>query len=159
MFRNYYNRGRISNSSMSNNRRNTSGIRDYGPEPFATDIKLATMQNENFRTALWTGGYLQVTLMCINPGECIGLETHPCTDQFLGIEQGCALVQMGNDRNSLNFQTRVHENCVIIIPAGKWHNLTNIGDVPLKLYSIYAPPNHPRGTIHRTKAEAEKMER
>lgn len=159
MFRNYYNQGRPNNASMANNRRNASCMRDYGPEPFATDIKAATMQNENFRTALWTGEHLQITLMCINPGECIGLEVHPCTDQFLAIEQGCGLVQMGNDRNNLNFQTRVHENCIIVVPAGKWHNLTNTGNVPIKLYSIYAPPNHPRGTIHRTKAEAEAMER
>lgn len=159
MFRSHYYQ-RINNSANSyNNKRTGFYSRDYGPEPFATDIKEITMKNNNFRTALWTGEHLQVTLMCINPGESIGIEVHPCTDQFLAIEQGCGLVQMGNERNNLNFQAKVHESCVFIIPAGKWHNLTNTGDIPIKLYSIYAPPNHPRGTVHRTKAEAESMER
>lgn len=159
LFRNNCNQYRYDGANMQNNRANSSYIRDYGPEPFATNIKEAAMQNTNFRTAIWTGGHLQVTLMSINVGECIGLEIHPHLDQFIAIEQGIGLVQMGNDRNNLNFQTRVHENCAFVIPAGKWHNLTNTGDVPIKLYSIYAPPQHPRGTVHRTKAEAEAMER
>lgn len=159
MFRNYYSQYSPNGANRNNNRRNTSALRDYGPEPFATNIKEAAMQNNNFRTALWTGEHLQITLMCINVGECIGLEVHPHLDQFIAIEQGTGLVQMGNDRNNLIFQTKVNENCIFVIPAGKWHNLTNIGDIPIKLYSIYAPPQHPRGTIHRTKAEAEAMEK
>lgn len=130
-------------------------IRDYGPEPFVININEATIQNNNFRTALWTGKHLQVTLMSINIGESIGLEMHPDVDQFIRIEQGYGLVQMGNDKNNLNFERKVYDDFAIIIPAGKWHNLTNIGNVPIKLYSIYAPPNHPKGTIHRTKADAE----
>lgn len=134
---------------------NPNYIRDYGPEPFVININEATMQNNNFRTALWTGKHLQVTLMSINVGESIGLEMHPDVDQFIRIEQGYGLVQMGNDKNNLNFERKVYDEFAIIIPAGKWHNLTNIGNVPIKLYSIYAPPNHPKGTIHRTKADAE----
>lgn len=134
---------------------NPNYIRDYGPEPFVININEATMQNNNFRTALWTGKHLQVTLMSINVGESIGLEMHPDVDQFIRIEQGYGLVQMGNDENNLNFKRKVYDEFAIIIPAGKWHNLTNIGNVPIKLYSIYAPPNHPKGTIHRTKADAE----
>lgn len=134
---------------------NPNYIRDYGPEPFVININEATMQNNNFRTALWTGKHLQVTLMSINVGESIGLEMHPDVDQFIRIEQGYGLVQMGNDKNNLNFERKVYDDFAIIIPAGKWHNLTNIGNVPIKLYSIYAPPNHPKGTIHRTKADAE----
>lgn len=134
---------------------NPNYIRDYGPEPFVININEATMQNNNFRTALWTGKHLQVTLMSINVGESIGLEMHPDVDQFIRIEQGYGLVQMGNDKNNLNFERKVYDDFAIIIPAGKWHNLTNIGNVPIKLYSIYAPPNHPKGTIHRTKVDAE----
>ena len=134
---------------------NPNYIRDYGPEPFVININEATMQNNNFRTALWTGKRLQVTLMSINVGESIGLEMHPDVDQFIRIEQGYGLVQMGNDKNNLNFERKVYDDFAIIIPAGKWHNLTNIGNVPIKLYSIYAPPNHPKGTIHRTKVDAE----
>ena len=133
---------------------NPNYIRDYGPEPFVININEATMQNNNFRTALWTGKRLQVTLMSINVGESIGLEMHPDVDQFIRIEQGYGLVQMGNDKNNLNFERKVYDDFAIIIPAGKWHNLTNIGNVPIKLYSIYAPPNHPKGTIHKTKADA-----
>ena len=134
---------------------NPNYIRDYGPEPFVMNINEVTKQNNNFRTALWTGNHLQFTLMSINVGESIGLEMHPDVDQFIRIEQGYGLVQMGNNKNNLNFERKVYDDFAIIIPAGKWHNLTNIGNVPIKLYSIYAPPNHPKGTIHRTKADAE----
>ena len=134
---------------------NPNYIRDYGPEPFVMNINEVTKQNNNFRTALWTGQHLQITLMSINVGESIGLEMHPDVDQFIRIEQGYGLVQMGNNKNNLNFERKVYDDFAIIIPAGKWHNLTNIGNVPIKLYSIYAPPNHPKGTIHRTKADAE----
>jgi mannose-6-phosphate isomerase-like protein (cupin superfamily) len=133
---------------------NENNRMDYGPEPFAVDIDDATEQNNNFRTALWTGEHLQVTLMSIGVGEDIGLENHPNLDQFLRIEQGRGVVQMGDDPNNLNFQRNVEEDFAIVIPAGKWHNLTNTGNEPLKLYSIYAPPQHPKGTVHKTKADA-----
>lgn len=127
---------------------------DYGPEPFVINIDQATKQNNTFRTALWTGDYLQLTLMSINVGEDIGLENHPNLDQFLRIEQGHGIVKMGQSRDNLDFQRRIGDGYAIIIPAGTWHNLINLGNVPLKLYSIYAPPQHPRGTVHRTKADA-----
>ena len=148
---NYYN----PYNYMNHYNMNPNYIRDYGPEPFVMNINEVTKQNNNFRTALWTGNHLQVTLMSINVGESIGLEMHPDVDQFIRIEQGYGLVQMGNNKNNLNFERKVYDDFAIIIPAGKWHNLTNIGNVPIKLYSIYAPPNHPKGTIHRTKADAE----
>ena len=148
---NYYN----PYNYMSYYSMNPDYIRDYGQEPFVMNINEVTKQNNNFRTALWTGNHLQVTLMSINVGESIGLEMHPDVDQFIRIEQGYGLVQMGNNKNNLNFERKVYDDFAIIIPAGKWHNLTNIGNVPIKLYSIYAPPNHPKGTIHRTKADAE----
>ena len=127
--------------------------RDYGPNPFVINISEAAEQNNNFRTALWTGEHLQVTLMNIPVGESIGLEVHPNVDQFIKIEQGMGLVQMGNSKEKLNFQRRVQKDFAIVIPAGKWHNVTNIGNEPIKLYSIYAPPQHPRGTVHITKAD------
>lgn len=146
-YMNYYN--------MEYNRMNPYYIKDYGAEPFVININEVTKQNNNFRTALWTGEYLQVTLMNINVGESIGLEMHPNLDQFIRIEQGYGLVQMGDNKNNLNFVKKVYDDFAIVIPAGKWHNLTNIGNLPIKLYSIYAPPQHPKGTIHRTKADAE----
>lgn len=133
----------------------TNPIRDYGPEPFVLNIEEMTRSNNTFRTALWTGEHLQLTLMSIPVGESIGLEIHPDTDQFLRIEQGEGLVQMGKDKNNLNFQRKVYDKFAFIVPAGTWHNLINIGNVPIKLYSIYAPPKHPRGTVHLTKSDAE----
>ncbi len=131
---------------------------DFGLQPLVVNIEEAATQNNTFRTALWTGNYFQVTLMSLNPGEDIGLEVHPETDQFLRIEEGKGLVQMGASRYRLDYQKRVHDDDAILVPAGVWHNLTNTGSGPLKLYVIYAPPEHPRGTVHRTKAEAEAAE-
>lgn len=129
-------------------------LNDYGPHPFVININQATKQNQNYRSAIWTGDHLQVTLMSLNPGEDIGLEIHPAVDQFLRIEQGQGMVQMGNSKDHLNFVRSVHDDSAIMIPAGTWHNVTNTGHVPLKLYSIYAPPNHPFNTVHPTKADA-----
>ncbi|PKM95183.1 MAG: cupin domain-containing protein [Firmicutes bacterium HGW-Firmicutes-1] len=133
-------------------------LMDYGPEPFVINIDAATKQNDTFRTALWTGSHLQLTLMSINVGEDIGLEIHPNLDQFLRIEEGQGIVKMGDRKNRLYFQEKVYDGFAFIIPAGKWHNLINTGNKPLKLYSIYAPPQHPRGTVHETKAIAEAAE-
>ncbi|QDI90160.1 cupin domain-containing protein [Salicibibacter halophilus] len=108
-------------------------------------------QNHTFRTAIWTGDHLQVTLMSIDVGDDIGLEAHPYTDQFLRIESGQGFVQMGGHEDQLDFERRVYADYAIMVPAGKWHNLTNTGNRPLKLYTIYAPPDHPYGTVHETK--------
>ncbi|MGG3738543.1 cupin domain-containing protein [Aeribacillus pallidus] len=129
-------------------------LKDYGSEPFVVNINEATKQNNTYRTALWTGNHLQVTLMSLNVGEDIGLEIHPHVDQFLRIEQGQGIVQMGKSKDHLNFERKVYDDSAIMIPAGTWHNVTNTGNIPLKLYSIYAPPEHPRGTVHVTKADA-----
>lgn len=129
-------------------------IKDHGSTPYVVDIEKITKQNNTYRTALWTGKHLQVTLMSLNVGEDIGLEKHPDVDQFLRIEQGQGVVQMGPSKDNLNFQRNVYENFAIFVPAGTWHNVTNTGNQPLKLYSIYAPPNHPFGTVHVTKADA-----
>ena len=133
-------------------------LKDYGGEPFVVNINQAAKQNNTFRTALWTGTHLQVTLMSLNVGESIGLERHPNVDQFLRIEQGQGLVQMGKRKDNLNYVRNVYDDSAIMIPAGTWHNVTNTGNIPLKLYSIYAPPNHPFGTVHVTKAAAEASE-
>ncbi len=130
-------------------------LKDYGPEPFTINIDEATTQNEYFRTALWTGKHLQLTLMSIGVGEDIGVEIHPELDQFLRIEEGRGIVKMGDSRDKLDYQRMVNENYAFIVPAGKWHNLINTGDTPIKLYSIYAPPQHPHGTVHKTKADAQ----
>jgi mannose-6-phosphate isomerase-like protein (cupin superfamily) len=129
-------------------------LKDYGPEPFVVNINEAAKQNNTFRTALWTGNHLHVTLMSIKVGEDIGLEIHPNLDQFLRVEQGQGIVRMGRRKENLNFVRNVYDDSAIMIPAGTWHNVTNTGNTPLKLYSIYAPPQHPFGTVHVTKADA-----
>jgi len=131
-------------------------LRDYGPNPFVINIERATRQNNYYRIALWTGEYLQLTLMSINPGDEIGLELHTEHDQFIRIESGQGIVMMGDRREQLDFRERVYDGYAIFIPAGKWHNLINTGRTPLKLYSIYAPPEHPYGTVHETREDAEE---
>lgn len=137
------------------NKNNLPILKDYGDKPLVINIDEITKFNNNFRIALWTGKHLQVTLMSIKPNECIGLEMHPDVDQFIKIEEGCGLVQMGDNKNNLTFEKKVYNGYAIVIPAGKWHNLTNLGNRPIKLYSIYAPANHPFGTIHKTKEDEE----
>ena len=133
-------------------------LKDYGAEPTVLDIDAYTMSNDNFRTALWTGTLLQVTLMSIPVGGEVGLEQHTDTDQFLRIEDGEAKVVMGDSKESLSFVKAAEADFAIIVPAGKWHNIINTGNKPLKLYSIYAPVEHPHGTIHKTFEEAEEAE-
>jgi len=133
---------------------NSLPLKDYGPEPFVINIDQATKQNDTFRTALWTGDHLQLTLMSIKPGEEIGLEIHPHLDQFLRVEQGQGIVKMGDSKDNLDFERKVSDGYAIIIPDGTWHNVINTGNIPLKLYSIYAPPQHPKGTVQKTKEEA-----
>ncbi len=132
-------------------------IRDYGPEPLIVNMDQLAKANTNYRTALWTGEHLQVTLMCIPVGGDIGLEMHDDLDQFIRIEDGCALIQMGRCKNNLNCQQKGNGNDAILIPACTWHNISNIGCTPLKLYSIYAPPKHPFGTVQQTKEDAESL--
>ncbi len=131
---------------------------DFGPNPFVVNIEKATMSNCYYRTALWTGKHLQVSLMSINVGQDIGLEIHPYTDQFIRVEEGYGLVVIGDSKERMEFQSPIYDNCAIIIPAGKWHNIINLGEKPLKLYSIYAPPHHPHGTIHETRKIADFKE-
>jgi len=133
-------------------------LKDHGPQPYAVDIEAATLENENFRTALWTGEHLQLTLMSIPVGGEIGLEAHNELDQFLRLEQGRGRVQMGPAQDRLDFDKQIEDDWVVLVPAGTWHNITNVGDEPLKIYSIYTPPEHPRDTVHATKAEADAAE-
>lgn len=133
-------------------------LKDYGNTPTVLDIEAYTVGNDNFRTALWTGTNLQVTLMTIPVGGEIGLELHPDIDQFLRIEKGEGRVLMGDTQDSLDFVQEVKADYAVFVPAGKWHNLVNTGSEPIQLYSIYAPVEHPHGTVHKTQAEAIEAE-
>lgn len=131
---------------------------DHGPHPFVTNIEEQTLENTNYRTTLWSGKYMQMTVMAIEPGHDIGLEVHEDHDQFLRVEQGRGRVQMGPAEDDLSFDEEVGDDWVVLVPAGSWHNITNIGDDVLKVYSLYGPPEHPHGTVHVTKAESDAAE-
>jgi mannose-6-phosphate isomerase-like protein (cupin superfamily) len=133
----------------------TVTIKDIGPQPQSFDLEHATLENENYRTVVWSGRYLQVTLMSIPVGSDIGLEAHPDTDQFLRLDGGRGRVQMGRARDQLTFDQEVSDGWCILVPAGTWHNVTNIGDEPMQLYAIYAPAHHKPGKIHKSFDEGE----
>ena len=122
------------------------------------DIEQATIDNETFRTVLWTGDHSQLTVMSIQAGDDIGKEVHPDHDQFLRIEQGSGRVEMGPSENEVDLTEDVGADWAIVVPAGVWHNVVNTGDGELKVYSIYSPAEHPPGTVHATKADAEAAE-
>jgi mannose-6-phosphate isomerase-like protein (cupin superfamily) len=122
------------------------------------DIEQATLDNTTFRTVLFTGEHMQLTVMRIAPGEDIGREVHPDHDQFLRIEQGQARVELGTAEDAIDERRDVEDDWAIIVPAGVWHNVVNTGAEDLKLYSLYTPPEHPDGTVHVTKADAEAAE-
>jgi mannose-6-phosphate isomerase-like protein (cupin superfamily) len=122
------------------------------------DIEQTTLDNDNFRTVVFTGGHTQLTLMRLAPGEDIGLEAHPNLDQFLRIETGRARVELGSTPDRIEETHEVREDWALIVPAGVWHNVVNTGDQELKLYSLYSPPEHPDGTVHRTKQDAQRGE-
>ena len=124
--------------------------KDKGPNPYVENIETITLENDNFRTTKWTGKHLQMTLMSLKPGEEVGLEVHNDHDQFLRIEQGKARVEMGDTKEKLDFIEEAENDFAIFIPAGKWHNVVSIGEDHLKMYSIYAPPEHPKNTIHKS---------
>ena len=122
------------------------------------DIERETLDNDTFRTALFTGEHTQLTLMRLGPGEDIGRESHPNLDQFLRVEQGRGRLELGRTEDAIDETYEVEDDWAMIIPAGVWHNVVNTGTGELKLYSLYSPPEHPAGTVHRTKADAEAAE-
>ncbi len=119
---------------------------------FVDDIEDLTERNDDFRRVLYTGKYLQLVLMAIAPGEEIGEEVHEDHDQFFRIEDGKGVVVIDGAR------TPIESDDAIVVPAGARHNVINTGDDPLKLYTIYGPPEHMDGVVRPTKAEAEASE-
>lgn len=122
------------------------------------DIEQATLGNTNFRTVLFTGANVQLTVMRLAAGEEIGLEMHDHTDQFIRVESGRARVTLGPSKDTIAETHDLADDSAVIVPGGTWHNVVNTGDGDLKLYSLYAPPEHPDGTVHATKAEADAAE-
>ena len=117
-------------------------------------IERQTLQNTDFRKVLFTGNHTQLVVMSLLPGEEIGNEVHTTIDQFFRIEQGDAKFVFNEKEEHI-----VHDADAILVPAGTYHNVINVSQTkPLKLYTIYSPPHHPDGTVHKTKHEAEAAE-
>ena len=117
-------------------------------------IEKQTLKNDYFRHVLFTGKHEQLVVMSLKPGEEIGNEVHPDVDQFLRIEKGTFKFVLDNGK-----ETHVAKNGdAVIVPAGTWHNVINVSKGKSRLYTVYSPPNHPDGTIHKTKKDAEKAE-
>ena len=133
-------------------------IEDIGPDPQSFDLERATVTNDSYRTVAWTGRHLQLTLMSIPVGGDIGLEAHPETDQFLRLDAGRGRVQMGPAKDRLDFDREVGDGWAVLVPAGTWHNITNIGDEPMRLYAVYAPVHHAAGIVQQTAEDAERDE-
>ena len=131
---------------------------DYGALPYVVDIEDLTISNDKFRVTKWTGKNLQMTVMSIPAGGEVGLEKHDTHDQFIRLEQGSAKVVMGLVKDNLDYSKEATADFAIFIPAGYWHNIVNNGQEDLKLYSIYAPCEHAKGTIHETYEEAIQAE-
>lgn len=127
---------------------------DPGAKPLVLDIAKATLQTRVFRDVIWTGEHLQVVLMNIEPGANIGLEVHPKNDQFIRLESGKGRVQIGPSKHNLHIDQIVEDDWSVMVPAGTWHDITNIGTKPMKLYTVYGPADHARNTVHNTKADA-----
>ena len=133
-------------------------VTDNGPQPNAFDIETETRDNSAYRTVAWTGKYLQVTLMSIPPGQSIGLEAHPETDQFLRLDAGQGRCVMGPAEDDLSFSQDVSDGWSIQVPAGTWHDVINTGDDDMRLYAVYAPTHHAKGLVQETFEDAEQDE-
>ncbi|HEV7765852.1 MAG TPA: cupin domain-containing protein [Thermoanaerobaculia bacterium] len=119
---------------------------------FVDDIEKLTKSNSNFRRVLYTGKQMQLVLMALQPGEEIGEEVHEDRDQFFRVEEGEGEVVIDGKR------TPIQSEFAIIVPSGARHNVINTGKEPLKVYTLYAPPEHKHGTVHATKADAHAAE-
>ena len=121
---------------------------------YLTNIEKETLDNANFRQVLFTSPHVQLVLMALKPGEDIGLETHDDVDQFIRVEAGRGTALLDGKEHV------VEDGTAVVIPAGTKHNIINSSRTEaLKLYTIYSPPEHPDGTVHETKAEADAHER
>jgi mannose-6-phosphate isomerase-like protein (cupin superfamily) len=119
---------------------------------FSTNIEGATLENESFRQVLHTAPHSQLVVMTLKAGEEIGTEKHDDGDQFIRVEAGTGEAIIDGKTHALS------DGVAVVIPAGSVHNVVNTGSEPLRLYTIYSPPEHPDGTVHRTKAEADAAE-
>jgi mannose-6-phosphate isomerase-like protein (cupin superfamily) len=130
-------------------------VADIGPRPQAFDLETQSLENPDYRTVAWSGPYLQVTLMSIPVNGDIGREKHGGTDQFVRLERGRGRAQMGPAEDDLTFDREVTNGWCVLVPAGSWHNVTNIGDEPMQVHTAFAPQHHTPRKVQQTKAIAD----
>ncbi len=118
---------------------------------FIGDVEDRAEKNTDFRRVIYTGKHLQLVLMSLKPGEDIGEEVHHDGDQFFRIESGEGEALIDGKRS------RIKGDDAVLVPAGARHNIINSGDKPLRFYTLYGPPEHRDGTVHATKADAQRM--
>lgn len=133
-------------------------IQDKGKRPAVFNLEEVVIENTAYRQTIWTGNNMQVTVMSIPVGGEIGLEAHHNIEQFLRVDKGQGKVYMGQKSDELTFVEDIEDGYSVHVPAEMYHNIINTGTEPLQLYSIYAGPEHPLGTVHMTKAEADAAE-
>lgn len=133
-------------------------ITDQGPKQAAFDLEHTTVENDDYRRIAWSGRYLQLSLMSIEPGASIGLEVHPETDQFIRLDAGQGVAMMGPSEDDLDWEQPVSDGWCVMVPAGMWHDIVNTGDGPMRLYTVYAPVHHAAGIVQRTAEDAERDE-
>jgi len=138
-------RGGLEKKSQSTSERSE----DRSSRGLVTDIEKVTEQNNDFRRVIYTASHSQLVVMALPPGEHIGAETHRDVDQFLRVEEGTGEVMLGSTRRP------VGPGSAIVVPAGTKHDVRSAGDKPLKLYTVYSPPQHRDGIVHHTRADAE----
>ncbi len=131
---------------------------DRSPQPSVENVRHLARNNCNFRQEIWTGCHMQMTIMAIPPCGDIGQEIHNETDQMIRVEEGCGMAVFGKCDRCPDAQMRLKPGDVVFVPAGTRHNIKNIGSTTMKLSSVYAPPKHPKGTVHRTKEDAMRAE-
>ena len=121
---------------------------------YVGSIERVAIDNDNFRRVLFTGPHMQLVVMSLGPAQEIGNERHASLDQFFRVEQGAGEVVFNETEHH-----PLHDGDAVLVPAGTWHNVINTSSsLPLKLYTLYSPPNHPPGALHRTKADADAAE-
>lgn len=121
---------------------------------YSIDIEARTLANDKFREVLYTAKNSQLVVMTLRPGEEIGLEKHEGHDQFIRVEAGEGVAILDGERHALA------DGVAVVVPAGTEHNVINTStSAPMRLYTLYSPPEHPPGTVHQTKAEADEYER
>lgn len=129
-----------------------AGTNEVANMAYKANIEKETLENENYRKVLHTGKHMQLVVMSLKKGDDIPMEVHDHIDQFIRVEKGNALVKIGDEEFELS------DDDVVIVPAGKQHYVKNTGEEDLKLYTIYTPPEHEDGTVHKDQAEADAAE-